>query len=93
MGGGRRILMPRDTKSHKSGNVILLEGTNEYVTRKFTDLEKKLTNIETFQNALAKEIEEIKESIKKIEANITGLKSSQENRENEEKVGEKDLTK
>lgn len=54
--GDIKHLVPIGTEIRKEGGVIVLEGHNEYMSRKFSDIEKRLERIEN-------QIEQLQQSI------------------------------
>jgi len=54
------ILLPEGTKITKVGNRMITEGIREYIARRFLDIEDSLDKIKKEQDALKKEIEDLK---------------------------------
>lgn len=63
--GKINILLPEGTKISKVGNRIITEGANEYMARRFLEIEARFEAIKKEQDALRKIIEDLKGTIGK----------------------------
>ena len=55
-GKSSRILVPKGVKSKKVGSKIVVEGTREYMARRFEEIDQRLEKIEQKQEELNKKI-------------------------------------
>ena len=60
MGGSAEIIVPKGAKTRKVGAQIIVEGTKEYVARRFEEMEERFTAIEQNQEVLRNEIKNLK---------------------------------
>ena len=58
-----KLLVPEGTKIRKEGAIFILENINEYVARRFHDMEEHIVRIETTEEELKKEIEQLKNNL------------------------------
>ena len=58
--GDVRHIVPKGTKILKQGGVVTLEGHNEYMARRFSDVEQRLSAVE-------REIEELKQIVLRMQ--------------------------
>jgi hypothetical protein len=61
--GNHNILLPKGKHIRKKGGILVLETTSEYVSRKLLEMKECFTHIDTEQEELKKEIEELKKII------------------------------
>ena len=61
--GGKRIV-PKGAIVRKVGSQIIIEGSKEYMSRKFEEADARFTRIEKANDELKKEIEALKTAIK-----------------------------
>ena len=50
--GGYKLIVPKGAKIKKIGAQIIVEGTREYMSRRFTDMENRLAKLEKAQDDL-----------------------------------------
>ena len=65
--GSVNVVVPRGARLRKQGSVMLIETADEYASRKFMDTEEHFKTIEKELNRQDKEIEDLKEAVKKLE--------------------------
>ena len=58
-----KLLVPEGAKIRKEGAVFILENIDEYVARRFHDMEERIVRIEAEEDGLKKEIERLKNSL------------------------------
>lgn len=58
-----KLLVPEGAKIRKEGAVFILENIDEYVARRFHDMEERIVRIEAKEDGLKKEIERLKNSL------------------------------
>ena len=71
IGGSAELIVPKGAKTRRVGAQIIVEGTKEYMSRRFSEMEKRLAAMEEGQKTLMKEIESLKNIIEKQEAEKT----------------------
>ncbi len=64
MTGSASLIVPKGAKTRKVGAQIIVEGTKEYMSRRFFEMDAQLKKIEARQTELEKEIETLKKTIK-----------------------------
>ncbi len=69
IGGSAKLIVPKGAKTRKVGAQIIVEGTKEYMTRRFSEMEERLATIEKRQEDLTKEIETLKKTLEKQKEN------------------------
>ncbi|MCX5701378.1 MAG: hypothetical protein NTW64_00120 [Candidatus Omnitrophica bacterium] len=62
--GGSRVLVPKDVRSSKRGDLIVIEPAHEYVARKVAEMEERLVKIETKEEELGRKIEQINQILR-----------------------------
>lgn len=67
--GSGQLIVPKGAKTRKVGAQIIVEGTKEYMSRRFYEMEEKFALIERNQEELKQEVRELKEIIKTIQNN------------------------
>ena len=63
IGGSAQLIVPKGAKTRKVGAQIIVEGTKEYMSRRFFEMEKRLAEIEKRQDEMAKEIGTLKKNL------------------------------
>jgi hypothetical protein len=58
-----KLLVPKGAKIRKEGAVFILENIDEYVARRFYDMEERIVRIEAKEEGLKKEIEQLKSNL------------------------------
>jgi len=67
VGDTHSILVPQGAKINKEGGVLIIETIGRYAARRFYEIEERIFKLESTQEGLSKEVQELKESlIKKI---------------------------
>ena len=62
IGGSAKIIVPKGAKTRKVGAQIIVEGTKEYVARRFYELEVQLEEMKQKQIELEAEIKTLKDA-------------------------------
>jgi len=58
-----KLLIPKGAKIRKEGAVFIIENIDEYVARRFHDMEGRIAKIEAEEKGLKKEIEQLKNNL------------------------------
>lgn len=61
--GGIRMIVPQGMKIEKKGSLVVMEGTDEFAARNFTEMGARLDRIEVSQNDLRKVVDDLKREI------------------------------
>lgn len=69
--GNARHRVPKGTKMRKEGGLIVLEGNSEYMARKLSCIEERLTGLE-------KQIEELKKAVDEIQKGSLAIEEEKE---------------
>ena len=76
--GDVNLLIPEGAKLiKKTAELTLIEGTDEYASRKFIEIESRFDKIEAEQKALKKEIKRLQKDIEEIGSGAPPASSSQ----------------
>lgn len=62
IGGSAKLIVPKGAKTRKVGAQIIVEGTKEYMARRFAELDKRITELEKREELLKKEIDALKKT-------------------------------
>ncbi len=62
IGGSGKLVVPQGAKTRKVGAQVIVEGTKEYMARRFKETDERLKALEDQQTQILKEIEELKKS-------------------------------
>jgi len=65
-----KVITIKGTKIKKKGDLLVIEGTKEFVARKFLDVDGHFSEIEEKTKRLEKEINELKETLNELKENI-----------------------
>ena len=68
--GGSRFLVPKDVKSSKRGDLIVIEPAHDYVARKIAEMEERLAKIETKEEEIDQKIEQISQILSDMQRKI-----------------------
>ncbi|MCK5504261.1 MAG: hypothetical protein KAJ10_03820 [Thermodesulfovibrionia bacterium] len=68
--GQAQILVPKGTKVNQEPGFITLESTEQYVARKFLDVEGRIKVLEDKEEVLKKKTEELETKIAELHENI-----------------------
>ena len=60
LGGSAELIVPKGAKTRKVGAQIIVEGTKEYMSRRFSEMEARLAAMEKRQDDLIKEVKSLK---------------------------------
>ena len=60
LGGSAELIIPKGAHTRKVGAQIIVEGTKEYMSRRFEEMDERFTAVEQNQVALQNEIETLK---------------------------------
>lgn len=66
IGGSAQLIVPKGAKTRKVGAQIIVEGTKEYMSRRFEETEQRFAKIEAFQEELKKEVQTLQEKLKEV---------------------------
>jgi len=58
--GGIRMIVQQGTKIDKKGNLVVMEGVDEFAARNFKEMGARLERIEMSQNELRKAVDDLK---------------------------------
>ena len=80
IGGSAKLIVPEGAKTRKVGAQIIVEGTKEYMSRRFSKMRERLEAIEENQKNLADQIEALKAGLEKQgeENEVVSQKNQQE---------------
>ena len=60
IGGSGWLIVPQGAKTRKVGAQIIVEGSKEYMSRRFFEMDKRLEKMEKDQEDLKREIDDLK---------------------------------
>ncbi|MDD5466098.1 MAG: hypothetical protein PHP73_07175 [Candidatus Omnitrophica bacterium] len=60
VGDGQQLILPKGTKMRKIGAQLIIEDNAEYVSERIWDLEKRIKRLESANEELKKQIQELK---------------------------------
>lgn len=60
VGGGQQLILPKGTKMRRVGAQLIIEDNAEYVSERLWDLEKRIKKLESADEELKKQIQELK---------------------------------
>ena len=63
IGGSAWLIIPQGAKTRKVGAQIIVEGSKEYMSRRFFKMEERLGRIEKNQDDLKKEVDALKDLV------------------------------
>lgn len=66
IGGSGWVIVPKGAQTRKVGAQIIVEGTREYMSRRFEEMEARLAHIERAQEAIQKGLESLTELIRTL---------------------------
>lgn len=64
IGGSAWLIVPQGAKTRKVGAQIIVEGSKEYMSRRFLEMDERLKKIEKNQEALQKELAALQDLIR-----------------------------
>lgn len=64
IGGSAQLIIPKGAKTRKVGAQIIVEGTKEYMSRRFEEMEARFAKLEATLDELSKELQSLRESLK-----------------------------
>jgi len=67
--GDVRVITIIGTKIKKQGDLLVVEGTKEFVARKFIEMEDRFSEIDGKTKGLEKEVKKLKEALDEIKKN------------------------
>ena len=70
IGGGVRALAIKGMKIHKEGDLLVLEGTKEFVARKFIEIDGRIDGLESKEENLEKGIEQLREELRALQQEV-----------------------
>ena len=68
IGGSAKLIVPKGAKTKKVGAQVIVEGSKEYMSRRFLEMEEKFNAMEKRQEELEKEIKALKSSLEEIKS-------------------------
>lgn len=74
IGGSGQLIVPKGAKTRKVGAQIIVEGTKEYMSRRFEEMEERFAKIEEAQDELKKQVKAIQD--KKIEEHLAQIENA-----------------
>jgi len=75
LGGSAELIVPKGAKTRRVGAQIIVEGTKEYMSRRFSEMEKRLAAIEKRQENLIKEVKSLNNALKEQQNDIKATTS------------------
>lgn len=63
IGGSAQLIIPKGAKTRKVGAQIIVEGTKEYMSRRFEEMEERFARFEAAQEELKKEVQSLQEQL------------------------------
>jgi hypothetical protein len=67
--GQAKLLVPKDIKFHKEGDLVVLENSAEYVARRLSEMEERLEKIEAKEKELSEKLEQLNKILNEIQKN------------------------
>ena len=64
IGADGHLIVPKGAKTRMVGAQIIVEGTKEYMSRRFFEMEERFERIEKNQEEIKKEMEALKDALK-----------------------------
>lgn len=64
IGGSAQLIVPKGAKTRKVGAQIIVEGTKEYMSRRFEETEERFIKLEASIEELKKEVQSLQESLR-----------------------------
>jgi peptidoglycan hydrolase CwlO-like protein len=61
------LMLPKDMKVTQKGSVWVVETTQQYIARRFMEMEEQIARLKEEQEALKEEIEELKKNIDELQ--------------------------
>lgn len=75
IGGSGQLIVPKGAKTRMVGAQIIVEGTKEYMSRRFEEMEERFAKMEKNQEDIKKEVESLQDLITKMPQNIVNKAS------------------
>ena len=69
IGGSGWLIVPKGAKTRKVGAQIIVEGSKEYMSRRFFEVEERLGKIEKNQDDIKKELDVLKDLVVGMQKN------------------------
>jgi len=67
IGGSGKLIVPKGAHTRKVGAQIIVEGTKEYTSRRFFEMDEEFARIEKRQTELGDELKTLESAVKKIQ--------------------------
>ena len=67
IGGSAKLIVPKGAKTRKVGAQIIVEGTKEYMSRRFSEMTEQLKRIEATQAELQEQLKTLEKTVKSIQ--------------------------
>ena len=69
IGGSGWLIVPQGAKTRRVGAQIIVEGSKEYMSRRFFEIEERLGKIEKTQDDLKKDLDALKDLMARMQRN------------------------
>ena len=78
--GATRVVVPRGSRITKKGGLVILEGINEYVSRRLLDMEQSIKEIEAREHAIEETLQALQNMLDELQkaASLTGENNTEE---------------
>ena len=76
IGGSAQLIIPKGAKTKKVGAQIIVEGTKEYMSRRFSEIDAQIEQIKKTQEAITEELKTLSDAIKNTQDNANIDKSN-----------------
>lgn len=64
---GVYVIVPQGLKIEKKGDIMIMEGPNEFAARSFKDMNERFEKVEASQRDLQKEVDDLRKKISDLE--------------------------
>ena len=68
--GDARTIVIKGTKIKKKGDLLIVEGTKEFVARKFLETDRAFSEMQTMEDKIQKEIEQLKRELEELKDRV-----------------------
>ena len=69
IGGSGWLIVPQGAKTRKVGAQIIVEGSKEYMSRRFFEMDQRFEKVEKNQDDLKKEVDDLKDLLAGMQKN------------------------
>jgi hypothetical protein len=70
--GDVRAVVIKGTKIQKKGDLMVLEGTKEFVARKFLEYDENMSGLKTRDSDIEKELEQLRKELNELKEKVQG---------------------